>query len=76
MVTKRSFPFERREGMINTLGSTQLLNFCVFPPSLSSTVNEVVLEGCLDSNMSLVFVWEFKSDRRTESDEGQKTERS
>lgn len=32
LVTKRSFPFERREGMINTLGSTQLLNFCVFPP--------------------------------------------
>lgn len=44
--------------MINTLSSTQLLNFCR-PPPPCSTVNEVVLEGCLGSNMSLVFVWEF-----------------
>lgn len=41
-----------------------------------STANEVVLEGCLGLNMSLVFMWEFEYDRHTESDEGQRTERS
>ncbi len=40
LVTKRSSPSERREGMINTLGSTQLLNFCVlFPPLLNSKLS-------------------------------------
>lgn len=45
-----------------------------FPPF--STVTEVVLEGCLGSNMGFVFVWEFECDRHTESDEGQRLERS
>lgn len=69
--------------MTNTLSSTQLLNFCVlfflslsFSFALHSTEKEVVLEGCLGLNMSLVFVWEFECDRRGESDEGQRTERS
>ena len=65
--------------MINTLSSTQLLNFCV--PLFCffffySTVNEVVLESSVGSNMSFVLVWEFESDRHTESGEGQRTEGS
>lgn len=51
-----------------------LCSFFFFP--VLSAANEVVLEGCLGSNMSFVFVWECECDRRAESDEGQRTEGS
>lgn len=75
LVTKRSSLSERREGMINTLDSTQLLNFLIMFFFFFLLVRSK--QSCSSGfNMSFVFVWEFECDRRAESDEGQRTGRS